>query len=104
MNSHTRPTTVCCYFPNYYADARNERVHGCGWTEWELVRRAEPRLPGHRQPRVPLWCETDETVPAAMAQKVAAAADHGIDAFLAPQPGILDRRAYSGDHCMRAPL
>ena len=46
------------------------------------MRRAEPRFPGHRQPRVPLWGETDEADPAAMAQKIAAAADHGIDAFL----------------------
>ena len=35
MSSHTRPTIACYYFPNYHIDARNERVHGCGWTEWE---------------------------------------------------------------------
>jgi len=82
MNSTARPTIACYYFPNYHIDARNERVHGPGWTEWELVRRAEPRFPGHRQPRVPLWGETDEADPTAMAQRIAAAADHGIDAFL----------------------
>lgn len=77
-----RPTIACYYFPNYHLDARNVRVHGPGWTEWELARRAEPRFPGHRQPRVPLWGEADEADPIAMAQKIDAAADHGIDAFI----------------------
>lgn len=78
-----RPYTVACYyFPNYHVDARNEAAHGEGWTEWELVRRAEPRFPGHQQPRVPAWGYTDEADPAQMAQKIAAAADHGIDAFI----------------------
>jgi hypothetical protein len=30
-------------------------AHGPNWTEWELVRRAEPRFPGHLQPKVPIW-------------------------------------------------
>ena len=75
-------TVACYYFPNYHVDARNEARHGPGWTEWELVKRAEPRFPGHRQPRVPAWGYTDEADPAAMAQKIDAAADNGIDAFI----------------------
>ena len=35
------------YFPNYHpGDPRNDAWHGAGWTEWELVKRAEPRFPG----------------------------------------------------------
>jgi hypothetical protein len=75
-------TIACYYFPNYHADPRNEAVHGPDWSEWELVKRAEPRFPGHRQPRVPLWGYEDESDPAAMARKIDAAADHGIDAFI----------------------
>jgi hypothetical protein len=70
------------YFPNYHRDARNERLHGAGWTEWELVKRAEPRFPGHRQPNVPLWGYEDEADPQVMAKKIDAAADHGIDTFI----------------------
>lgn len=78
-----RPYTLASYyFPNYHLDPRNEAAHGAGWTEWELVRRAEPRFPGHRQPRVPLWGHEDEADPAVMAHKIAAAADHGLDAFI----------------------
>jgi hypothetical protein len=70
------------YFPNYHVDPRNEALHGPGWTEWELVKHAAPRWPGHAQPRVPAWGYTDEADPAQMAQKIDAAADHGIGAFL----------------------
>jgi len=70
------------YFGNYHLDARNEKRLGKGWSEWKLVRESKPRFEGHQQPRVPLWGETDEADPQAMAQKIDAAADHGIDAFI----------------------
>ncbi len=70
------------YFPNYHPDARNADKFGAGWTEWELVREARPRFPGHQQPRVPAWGYTDEANPADMEQKIEAAANHGIDAFI----------------------
>jgi len=77
-----RPTVACYYFPNYHPDARNAAVHGEGWTEWELVKAARPRFPGHQQPIVPAWGYTDESKPEIMARKIDAAADHGIDAFI----------------------
>jgi hypothetical protein len=71
------------YFPNFHpGDPRNERWHGKGWTEWELLKRAEPRFPGHRQPRVPAWGYTDESDPLVMAKKIDAAADAGLTAFI----------------------
>lgn len=66
------------YFPNYHVDARNEGVHGSGWTEWRLVEAAGPRWPGHRQPRVPLPGFEDEADPATMARKIDLAAEHGV--------------------------
>ncbi|MCK4750539.1 MAG: glycoside hydrolase family 99-like domain-containing protein [Bacteroidales bacterium] len=70
------------YFPNYHVDKRNEKMHGEGWTEWELVKAAGPRFEGHQQPKVPAWGYTDEANPSDMEQKIDAAADHGIDAFI----------------------
>jgi hypothetical protein len=70
------------YFPNYHVDARNAKIFGEGWMEWELVKKARPRFPGHHQPNVPSWGYTDEADPVQMAQKIEAAADHGIDAFI----------------------
>ncbi|MDR1284012.1 MAG: glycoside hydrolase family 99-like domain-containing protein [Opitutaceae bacterium] len=77
-----RAELAAYYFPNYHLDARNKALHGPGWTEWELLKRAEPRFAGHYQPRVPQWGYQDEADPAVMAQKIAAAADHGLDAFI----------------------
>lgn len=80
------PITVASYyFGNYHpGDARNSKLPGKGknWSEWELVKAARPRFPGHDQPKVPLWGYTDESDPNVMAQKIAAAADHGVDAFI----------------------
>jgi len=84
-SSNSTITVAAYYFGNYHpADSRNEKLPGKGkdWSEWELVKAAKPRFPGHQQPHVPLWGYTDESDPAVMAQKIAAAADHGINAFI----------------------
>lgn len=82
--SQSKPVIVACYyFPNCHpGDARNQEFKGAGWSEWELVKEAKPRFESHHQPNVPLWGYTDESDPKQMAQKIAAAADHGIDAFI----------------------
>lgn len=70
------------YFPNWHPDPMNEKVHGKGWTEWEVVKCARPRFEGHRQPKVPLWGYEDESAPEAMNRKIRAAREHGVDAFI----------------------
>ena len=81
--SEDEVTVACYYFGNYHpGDPRNVKAKGPAWSEWELVKAARPRFPGHHQPNVPLWGYADESDPQAMAQKIAAAAAHGIDAFI----------------------
>jgi len=76
-------TVASYYFGNYHpGDPRNTKMKGKDWSEWELVKAARPRFPGHQQPKVPLWGYADESDPKVMAQKIAAAADHGINAFI----------------------
>ncbi len=70
------------YFPNFHADPRNEARYGRGWTEWNLLKEAQPRFPGHQQPKVPVWGYEDEADPAVFAKKIDAAADHGLSAFI----------------------
>ncbi len=77
-----RPQLAAYYFPNFSPDPRHEAIHGKGWSEWELVKNARPRFPGHDQPKVPLWGFEDESDPAVMAKKINAAADYGVDGFL----------------------
>jgi len=76
-------TVASYYFGQYHPnDPRNEKEKGKGWSEWDLIKAAKPRFPGHQQPKVPLWGYTDESNPKEMARKIKAAADHGIDAFI----------------------
>lgn len=77
-----KPEVAVYYFSNYHPDPRNEAVHGHGWTEWELVKRATPRFPGHEQPKIPLWGYLDESKPETAERQIAAAADHAVDAFI----------------------
>jgi hypothetical protein len=78
-----RPFDVAAfYFPGYHPNPRNDARLGKGWTEWDLLKAARPRFPGHEQPLVPLWGPEDESLPKVMEKKIAAAADHGITAFI----------------------
>ena len=76
-------TVASYYFPNYHTDdPRNIQNKGAGWSEWELVKAAQPRFPGHDQPKIPLWGFTDEKDPKVMEQKIKAASDYGINCFI----------------------
>ncbi len=82
-DSGSRITVASYYFGNYHpGDPRNMKSKGPDWSEWELVKAAKPRFDGHHQPNVPLWGYTDESDPNVIEQKIAAAADHGVDAFI----------------------
>jgi hypothetical protein len=70
------------YVPLFHADPANEETHGQGWTEWEILKRGEPKFPGHYQPKVPLWGYEDESDPRVFAKKIDAAADHGLTYFI----------------------
>jgi len=70
------------YFPNWHADARNDVWHGKGWTEWEVLKCARARFPGHRQPITPLWGYEDESDPKVMEKKIDTAKKYGIHGFI----------------------
>ncbi len=102
------------YFPNYHPDARNDAWHGKGWTEWELVKAATPRYPGHRQPIVPAWGYFDESDPQWAAREIDLAADHGVTCLLCDwywykdgpylQHGLENGPSFSGQRsCGRCP-
>ncbi|MDJ1115093.1 glycosyltransferase WbsX family protein [Microbacterium dauci] len=77
-----RPLVLAYYFPDWHQDPLNDKWFGRGWTEWELVRDARPRFPGHHQPRVPLLGHRDESDPDEAARDIAMASSHGVDGFL----------------------
>lgn len=80
--SHSSYQIGAYYFPGYHPDAEVMRWHGEGWTEWDLLKTAKPRFPGHRQPKAPLWGLEDESRPEVMQRKAQAAAAHGLSHFI----------------------
>jgi len=83
QNNPDKITVAAYYFPNYHtSDPRNELNMGKDWSEWELVKAAQPRFPGHQQPKVPEWGYLDEKDPKVMAKKIETAVSHGIDCFI----------------------
>ena len=70
------------YFPGFHSDPSVSRWHGRGWTEWELLKAAKPRFPGHAQPKIPLWGYEDEASPLVMQRKAKVASEYGINHFI----------------------
>ena len=66
-------TVACYYFPNWGPLATSE---------WNTLRFAQPKFPGHQQPKVPLWGYENENDPVVMAKKIDSAANNGISAFI----------------------
>ena len=70
------------YFPQWHVDPSNAAYFGYDWTEWETLKAALPKFPGHDQPKVPLWGYGNEADPAVMEQKIDAAANASVNAFI----------------------
>ncbi len=70
------------YFPNFHVDPKNELIHGKNWTEWEIVKRGEPKFVGHQQPKRPLWGMEDESLPSVFEKKISAAHSAGLNHFI----------------------
>ncbi len=77
-----RPTVVCVYYPHWHNYDHGTCWKGEGWTEWEGMKAAVPRFPGHHQPLKCTWGCFDESDPKWTAREIDLAADHGIDVFL----------------------
>jgi len=77
------PITVAAYYyPGTHPDPRWDKNKYPGFTEWDEIKAAKPRFPGHVQPKPPVWGYQNEAQPEVMAQKIAAAAKYGVNAFI----------------------
>lgn len=84
MNKRKESYDVAAYiWPSYTGDEPRTRMfwpEGNG--EWETVRKAGPKYPGHTWPRRPLWGYCNEADPSVMEMQIDAAADHGVNVFI----------------------
>jgi hypothetical protein len=94
----TRPEVVAIYYPHWHNYDHGSSWKGEGWTEWEGLKAAVARFPGHHQPLKPTWGYFDESDPKWAAKEIDLAADHGIDVFL------YDWYWASGVRCMEEAL
>ena len=94
----TRPEVVAIYCPLWHNYDHASSWKGEDWCEWELLKTATPRFPGHYQPYQPAWGCFDESDPRWSAREISLAAAHGVDVFL------VDWYWYSGVKIMEEAL
>ena len=65
-------------WPSYTGDEPRSRIFWPeGYGEWQSVKAATAKYPGHQWPRKPLWGYVNEADPYVMEMQINAAADHG---------------------------
>ena len=82
QTAERRPEVLAVYYPHWHSYDHGSAWKGEGWTEWEGMKAAVPRFPGHRHPLKPVWGPFDESDPAWVEREIDLAADHGIDVFM----------------------
>ena len=81
-NPRSGVDVVAVYYPHWHVYPKGNEWFHPGWTEWEYVKDAKARFPGHQQPIVPLTGYLDGKNPADVAKEIDLAADAGINVFL----------------------
>ena len=70
-------------WPAYTGDEPRTRIFWPeGMGEWQSVKTAQAKYPGHEWPRKPLWGYVNEADPYVMEMEIEAAADHGVNVFI----------------------
>jgi len=70
-------------WPSYTGDEPRSRIFWQeGYGEWQTVKAATAKYPGHQWPRKPLWGYCNEADPYVMEMQISAAADHGVNVFI----------------------
>lgn len=73
---------IAFYFPQFHRTPENDAWWGEGFTDWTLVREAQPLVPGQRQPRVPLGNNYyDLSDPKVVAWQASLAEEYGLYGF-----------------------
>ena len=70
-------------WPSYTGDEPRSRIFWPeGYGEWQTVKKAEAKFPGHTWPRKPLWGYVNEADPFVMEMEIEAAVSHGVNVFI----------------------
>ncbi len=79
-----QPYDIAAYiWPAYTGnEIRSRQFWPEGIGEWQSVRNAVSKFPGHSWPRKPLWGYVNEADPYVMEMEIEAAANHGVNVFI----------------------
>ena len=70
-------------WPSYTGNEPRSRMFWeQGYGEWQTVKSATAKYPGHTWPRKPLWGYVNEADPAVMEMEIEAATSHGVNVFI----------------------
>ena len=89
---------MCVYYPHWHEYPKGNEWFHKGFTEWEFVETAKPRVPGQKIPFRPLYGYLDGKNPADVAKEIDLASNAGIDVFL------FDWYWYGGEMTMQESL
>lgn len=79
----TRFDVAAYVWPSYTGDEPRARMFWPeGYGEWQTVKAAGAKYPGHQWPRRPRWGYVNEADPRVMEMQIDAAADHGVNVFI----------------------
>ena len=96
---HKKYDIAAYIWPAYTGDEPRTRMFWPeGMGEWQSVKNAVCKYPGHTWPRKPLWGYVNEADPYVMEMEIAAAADHGVNVFIYDWYWY-DRRPFL-EHCL----
>ena len=73
---------VAYNFPAYHPTPYMEKIFGKGWTEYDLLKRAQKVFPDHTMPHYPLFGFYDESDPVWAAHEIELASTYGVDAWM----------------------
>lgn len=84
MEFQKQDVDVAAYvWPAYTGDDLRTRIFWPeGMGEWQSVKNAVSKFPGHSWPRKPVWGYVNEADPRVMEMEINAAADHGVNVFI----------------------
>lgn len=98
--SETGKTYVCAYvWPSCHDDSLAHKwlwEEGIG--EWEVIKKGNPRFPGHYQPRQPLWGHEMDNDPEVVEKWIDTALKYGINTFIYDWYWYTTEDGYSGPY------
>ena len=87
---NTKPATpiaddyrVCAFiWPSCHDDSLGRTNWEQGIGEWEVIKKGDPRFPGHYQPKQPLWGYEMDNDPAVVEKWIQTALEYGVNTFV----------------------